>query len=395
MRQGNNGNHFENSFKFEIEGLVQLFSEVIAEGFQLVGPTVRDGAVVYDSLTEIQDLPQGFEDEQSPGVYRLRKGKEKEYFGYAVGPQSWKKFLHPPAERIGVYNRSINGADHENPAEDLKPLAFLGVRPCELRAIEIQDRVFLNGPYIDSTYRANREKLFIIAVNCTHPSGTCFCTSMGTGPQAGSGFDLCLTEVSSKKKHFFLIQIGSESGERLLDRIPREPATSEDIALALDALKKAELRIKAKLETEDLPNILNRNFDHPRWEETGKRCLSCGNCTLVCPTCFCSTVEEVTDLSGETAERWKRWDSCFTADFSYIHGGSVRQSTKSRYRQWMTHKLSNWMEQFGMMGCVGCGRCLTWCPVGIDITEEATYIREHDLTQKPKLRKGDKTNENH
>jgi ferredoxin len=195
---------------------------------------------------------------------------------------------------------------------------------------------------------------------------------------AQEGFDLCLTEVVGKQKHYFLCQAGTKVGKKLVSDLGFEAAQETDILPALEAVQQAEKKIKRKLNTRDLPKILNRNFDHPRWEKTGERCLSCGNCTMVCPTCFCVTVEETTDLTGDVAERWRRWDSCFTADFSYIHGGGVRQSTKSRYRQWMSHKLSHWVEQFGSLGCVGCGRCLTWCPVGIDITEEAAFIREHD-----------------
>ncbi|MBF0393567.1 MAG: 4Fe-4S dicluster domain-containing protein, partial [Alphaproteobacteria bacterium] len=118
-----------------------------------------------------------------------------------------------------------------------------------------------------------------------------------------------------------------------------------------------------------------RNREHPRWDEVAKRCLTCGNCTMVCPTCFCTTVDDVTDLGGTRTERVRSWDSCFTLDFSYIHGGSVRNEGSSRYRQWITHKLSSWHDQFGSSGCVGCGRCITWCPVGIDITEEVGAIR--------------------
>jgi formate hydrogenlyase subunit 6/NADH:ubiquinone oxidoreductase subunit I len=129
------------------------------------------------------------------------------------------------------------------------------------------------------------------------------------------------------------------------------------------------------MDTSDIKELLYRNYEHPRWDNVAGRCLTCANCTNVCPTCFCTTVEDVTDLTGQQAERRRRWDSCFTMDFSYIHGGSIRASTKSRYRQWMTHKLATWIDQFGTSGCVGCGRCITWCPVGIDITEEVAAIR--------------------
>ena len=128
-------------------------------------------------------------------------------------------------------------------------------------------------------------------------------------------------------------------------------------------------------DTFELKELLYANAESPIWDAVAERCLSCTNCTAVCPTCFCTSVEDVTDLSGDVAGRERVWDSCFNADFSYIHGGTVRGSTRSRYRQWMTHKLGSWIDQFGMSGCVGCGRCITWCPAAIDITEEAAALR--------------------
>ena len=124
----------------------------------------------------------------------------------------------------------------------------------------------------------------------------------------------------------------------------------------------------------DVAMLLRRNLEHRAWSRVAERCLGCANCTMVCPTCFCATVEDTTDLSGAIAERRRKWDSCFTCEFSSIHGGSIRRSGAARYRQWMTHKLSSWWQQFETSGCVGCGRCIVWCPVGIDITEEAHAI---------------------
>jgi Fe-S-cluster-containing hydrogenase component 2 len=135
-------------------------------------------------------------------------------------------------------------------------------------------------------------------------------------------------------------------------------------------------QVTKHLDTVDIKDLLYRNLEHPRWDEVAARCLSCANCTMVCPTCFCTTVEDTSDLAGRETTHQRRWDSCFTTDFSYISGGSIRQSGKARYRQWMTHKLASWIDQFGTSGCVGCGRCITWCPVSIDITEEASVIRE-------------------
>jgi ferredoxin len=126
----------------------------------------------------------------------------------------------------------------------------------------------------------------------------------------------------------------------------------------------------------DHRNLLIESRESPRWDEVASRCLTCGNCTMVCPTCFCTSVSDVTDLTGEHAERWMQWASCFEFDFTFIHEGSVRQSGRSRYRHWLTHKLGTWHDQFGTSGCVGCGRCIAWCPTGIDITEEMTRLAE-------------------
>ncbi len=355
-----------------------LFDTLIAQGYHILGPTVREQAIIYDHLTSVNDLPVGYTDEQDGGTYRLKKRDDQMLFGYTVGPHSWKKYLHPPTVRLWQGRRA--GKSFEVlPQQSIPPkLALLGVRSCELHAITIQDRVFTGGPYIDPIYLGQRERLFIIAVNCGQAGGTCFCVSMQTGPKAESGFDLALTEVLEGGIHYFLVEVGTEAGAAVLRRLPHREATAAEIQAAGRVTARAAGQMGRKLDTTDIKGLLYRNLEHPRWEEVATRCLTCGNCTMVCPTCFCTTVEDVSDLEGISVERWRRWDSCFTMDFSYIAGGSVRASPKSRYRQWMTHKLASWIDQFGTSGCVGCGRCITWCPVGIDITEEVRAIRESE-----------------
>jgi ferredoxin len=242
--------------------------------------------------------------------------------------------------------------------------------------MQIQDQVFNNGTFADPGYLARRAAALIVAVNCARPSGTCFCASMGTGPRATQGFDLALTELIDGEQHDFLVETGSEKGAAILARLPHRTATSDVIAAA-EAVLAAAAKAMGRAMVPEVHTLLKNNLEHPRWDEVAQRCLSCTNCTLVCPTCFCTTVEDTTDLAGQMTERWRQWDSCFTLDFSYIHGGSIRREGRSRYRQWITHKLSTWYDQFGSSGCVGCGRCITWCPVGIDITEEARAIRDN------------------
>ena len=224
-------------------------------------------------------------------------------------------------------------------------------------------------------YAMRRQDAFIVAVNCGEAGGTCFCVSMQTGPKASSGFDLALTELLDGDSHHFLVEVGSKTGAELLEQVPHRPAADAHVAAAEAVVARTASQMGRSLDTDGIKELLQGNPDHPRWDEVAERCLTCGNCTMVCPTCFCTTVEDHSDLSGTSAERVRKWDSCFTMDFSYLHGGSVRSTARSRYRQWMTHKLASWFDQFGTSGCVGCGRCITWCPVGIDITQEAAAIR--------------------
>jgi sulfhydrogenase subunit beta (sulfur reductase) len=363
------------------EGLQDLIDLLRQRGYCVVGPTVRDNAIVYDEVTGLGDLPAGWTDHQDAGSYRLSRRDDEALFGYVVGPHSWKKFLHPERLRLWRARRDAGGVSVIDEDEEAPRFALLGARSCELHAIAIQDKVFLGPGHRDGDYALRRENALIIAVNCGQAGGTCFCVSMDTGPQATSGFDLALTEILDDGAHRFLVEAGSQQGTELLQAITHEQAADADRAAALAAVENARGQMGRTMDTNGIKELLQANPEHARWDDVASRCLSCANCTMVCPTCFCTTVEDVTDLSGEHAERWRSWDSCFTLDFSYIHGGSVRNESKSRYRQWMTHKLANWIDQFGSSGCVGCGRCITWCPVGIDITEEVAAIRADGATE--------------
>jgi ferredoxin len=362
----------------DVSGLDRLIEAIHAAGYKVIGPTVRDHAIVYDEVRSTADLPRGWTDEQAPGRYRLERRGDDALFGYNVGPHTWKQHLFPASEK--VWQLTIRGECFETqgttPPE--QPMAFLGVRACELAAMQIQDRVFIEQDYLNAGYATRRESSLVIAVNCGEAGGTCFCDSMDTGPRAETGFDLSLTELMGETGHTFLVEIGTPRGKELIDSTTHRPARDKDREDADQATENARQQMGRSLQTDGLPDLIARNLEHPIWDEIAGRCLSCANCTLVCPTCFCSSFEDTSDLSGEIAERWRQWDSCFNGEFSYVHGGQVRQSTGSRYRQWMSHKLSTWHDQFGTSGCVGCGRCITWCPTGIDLTAEAAAIRQRD-----------------
>ena len=354
------------------EQLPTMIDELRRRGYAVVGPTIDQDAIIYDELQSVDQLPRGWTDEQFPGSYRLKRRDDDAWFGYVVGPHSWKKYLFPPRTTMLTVQQTEQGWAFLPPVAEAKKFALLGVRACELAAIRVQDRVFLEGPYQDPVYRSRRESLFLIAVNCTQAGSSCFCVSMKTGPRCETGFDLALTEIESG----FLCEIGSTAGADVLAACVVRPATAAELALAEAARDQAIQQMTRQMRTDDLPQLLLNNLDHPRWKDVGERCLSCTNCTLVCPTCFCSSVTDVRDLTTGDIERQRTWDSCFNPDFSTLGGGPVRAETADRYRQWLTHKLGTWHEQFGSSGCVGCGRCITWCPVGIDLTEEVAAIRE-------------------
>ncbi len=355
-------------------GLDDLISDLTQRGYEVLGPTRVDGAIVYDRIGSTADLPVGWGDEQGPGGYRLVDRGDEGLFGYTVGPMSWKRFLFPPREDLFTVSRS-NGTLAFNQAEITAPeRAFFGVRACELAAIGIQDRVFLESGFVDPGYAERRRSALVVVVECGTAGGTCFCASMGTGPGCSGGFDLAITELPGDPIDY-LVRSGSAAGAALLDGLGGRPAGDADFERARRVVEQAAASMGRSLEVEGIRDLLVDGPEHPRWSEVAERCLACGNCTLACPTCFCSTTVDRVSLDGDAA-RSRRWDSCFGLDFSGLHGHSVRATVKSRYRQWMTHKLATWHDQFGSSGCVGCGRCITWCPVGIDITQEVRAIRE-------------------
>jgi ferredoxin len=353
--------------------LVGLFDALHADGRAIIGPTVRGDAIILAELDEPAALPYGWRADVAAGRYRLRHDGEPRAFTHTSSPQSWKQVVHPPRERLLSADRTDDGFTVDAEAPEPRRIALLGVRPCDLRAIGVLDRVLGDG----GRYAGRRREMFIVAVNCTEPGDACFCVSAGGGPRAGAGYDLALTE---RPDGTYLATAGTALGATLLDRLPGIPATAAEVSAGDEAVDGAASRMGRALPPGDLRSLLTERRDSPHWEDVGARCLTCANCTMVCPTCFCTSVTDTTHVTGDHAERWQTWDSCFDLNFSHIHGGPVRTSRDSRYRQWLTHKFSAWHDQFGEAGCVGCGRCIAWCPVGIDITAELQAFNAEGTT---------------
>jgi sulfhydrogenase subunit beta (sulfur reductase) len=364
--------------KYLIEGddIGKIIDTLKSKHYTTIGPTVRDGAIVLSEIDGVGDLPSGWKEEKEAGTYRLSKNGDDSLFGYTVGIHSWKRYLHPPG--VVLYQTRRKGTGFVIQHDDGEPVkyAFIGVRPCELNAIKIQDNIFLHGETADEGYKLRRNGAFLMVVNCTKPAPTCFCVSMGTGPGVKTyGYDLALTEIGTNGSRRYVVEAATEIGDEILRSLSPKEANGDDIDEVETLLGKAAGEMTRSVDTAGIKELLYINHDHQQWDDVAKRCLTCGSCTQVCPTCFCNTVEDFTDIKGAEAQRRRRWDSCFTLDFTYIHGGSTRPSAKSRYRQWLTHKFAAWQDQYDTFGCVGCGRCLTWCPVGIDLTEELKQIQ--------------------
>jgi ferredoxin len=363
------------------EAMDALIGALASRGYTVIGPTIRDGAIVLDEIAGRHDLPVGWTDVQEAGEYRLERRGDEALFGYAVGPESARGALTPRRESLVTITRRDGTLAVTVVEPDAPRRAFVGLRGCDLAAVAVQDRVLRDGAVPDPGYAARRDAMFVVAVNCSDPVSTCFCASMGTGPGvgtgpgieagAGGGYDLALTELLDHGPHRLLVEVGSSRGADVLADLPVEPAGDADLDEARAVVDRSRALMVRSLDPVAARDVLAADLDHAQWDDVATRCLSCTNCTLVCPTCFCTAVEEHTSLDGSQAERSRRWDSCFSLDHSWLHGaGAVRGDIRSRYRQWLTHKLSTWWDQFDTSGCVGCGRCITWCPARIDLTAE-------------------------
>jgi len=354
-----------------LDQLPALVDGLTKRGYQCVGPAVEKGAIVMRELSAADALPRGLQAEQSAGRYRLTRDPHNRYFAWANGPQAIKPLAFAAKESLWRVERDATGVLQFAAVAPLVPTqAIIGVRACDLAALALQDAHFLREGRRDSHYAQRREQLFLVAVQCAEPASTCFCASTGDGPTPTAGYDLALGEIADG----FIVVAGSAKGKAVLDALHLVPATPQQVEAARQQGQAAAAVQTRSLPGRDLRAALMSQLEHPRWDDVAARCLACGNCTAVCPTCFCHAEVDEPALDGQSSEHARIWDSCFGEVHGHLHGFNVRPDIRSRYRQWLTHKLATWHDQFGRSGCVGCGRCIAWCPVGIDLTAEVAAL---------------------
>ncbi|TCS40122.1 4Fe-4S dicluster domain-containing protein [Reinekea marinisedimentorum] len=354
----------------QYEKFNQLFSQLQSAGYGCVGPSVIDGAVQFGKISSVAQLPQGIELTVKPGSVRVAKGDHQRYFAWPNGAQGIKPWLYRSRELLWRAEQTEQGFVFNRPEVNAEPIAFIGARACDLAALQLQDLHFMYGDYPDPFYSAHRNALFIVGVNCSHTGNTCFCASTGDGPEIQSGFDLLLDELDDG----FIVRFGSEKGLKIFEQLELTPVSAEGHVDAKAQIAEVIAAQERALLHENMHANIFSNLDDREWDSVAEKCLACGNCTMVCPTCFCHREVEVQALDGKSSQHIREWDSCFNQDHSYIHGITIRDETRLRYRQWMSHKLGSWRDQYDRTGCTGCGRCISWCPAAIDFVAEANLI---------------------
>jgi len=370
-------------YKLSIQDIEKIFLYLKQE-YKIIGNKIENNSVILAELENLSDTPSGYSDEQSPGKYKLINNKSEQLFSFSLSPQSWKKYLHPPESTLWKIHKKDNSFNIETPKIEKNKMAFWGIRPCDFEAIKIYDGVFLRDNKTNLKYKSIRDNLFIFAINCTVNHNTCFCSSMNSGPDIKDGFDLAVTEIfiendENNTSHHFILNADTQKGQNIVDKFQFKEASKEEVNFAKNKVIENKESITNTFNTKNLDKILQDNYNHEIWYKMGEKCTSCSNCTFVCPTCYCTRTVDFTNLDGSMATRISKWDSCFSKDFTRINNKYIRDSLSSRYRHWVMHKFSTWQEQFGTQGCTGCGRCITWCPSGINIVK---VIREIQASSK-------------
>ncbi len=291
-----------------------------------------------------------------------------------VGPvntkKSIKEFFFPQKERFFSYDLTKPGEMEEPVLSDKKRVIF-GVRPCDVNSISVFDAIFTSDQYPDPYYIKRRERTTIVAIGCNKPETTCFCVDTGGGPFSADGSDLLLVDLGDE----YLVQVLTEKGETLVNGSSGFSEPKSGVLQKRDGIvEEAQKAIKSDIKIKKVKGWLDNNFDAPFWDTVHEKCIGCGTCTYLCPTCHCFDILDET--KGEKGERIRIWDSCMYPQFTlHASGGNPRKSGKERMRQRVMHKFKYFVDNNEMVACTGCGRCVKYCPVNLDIREVLKQIQ--------------------
>ena len=306
-------------------------------------------------------------------LFRALKKGEEPLISYANARNAPKHFLFPQREEIMKYRLTGRDMTFAGEEKGIEEAVLFGVRPCDARSFVLLDMLFNQEKYQDPGYIERREKTTVITLACVHPPyTTCFCAAVGGDPNSTAGADISLTDLGDS----YLAEFMTPKGERFL-RLWGGLQEADGAALA----KKEAIVINAAKElgpqppAGDIKPVLDRVFEHPFWETIHSRCLKCGTCTYLCPTCHCFDISDET--KGSDGVRIRNWDSCMYPLFTVTTSGhNPRPSQKERWRQRVMHKFKYYVDNFGAISCVGCGRCVMHCPVNIDIRKVVSDVAE-------------------
>jgi len=346
------------------EELTQIVAVLMAEGYTVIGPKDKKLALNLEKLSSPDELALGFVSEEKEGYYRLKPAKTLAID--AAKPMNSPKYYTEKANQLLYTASQVNNQwEFKTAVVEPEPIAFFGLNACDVASLYILDLTF-KQEFKDPVYEKNRQAVqFVVGVNCTHPGNNCFCSTYNTGPRLTYPYDLGLTCLGET----YLVEAGSQKGKEVLAKLKSEPASQAHLQQKETLLEKAKKQMSKAFNLKKACQVLADNYEHPYWDEPSERCLSCANCINVCPTCYCYQIYRRANLSADEVAVFRSLDACHHLEFAAVHGGNFRPRRVDRLRHWVNHKIFWTIEQYGVPGCVGCGRCITWCPTAIDITE--------------------------
>ncbi len=325
----------------------------LRDQFTLIGPVTDDGQTEFRRIDSVRQLDMAYQSTMlSPG----------------------KVYLYKPREEL--FRFSLDGdLEIREPRADDERRVIIGLHSCDTKAVLYLDKTFL-GAFHDPRYEARRNNTVIIELNCETAGKNCFCSSMGTGPylHAETGYDMQLTDFGSE----YLVELKTDRARSMFTVDDVRPAGRDEFVTKQEKEQRVSATFTKRIDTKGLDVLLRKNSQHRVWRITAEEaCLSCSNCVMVCPTCFCYDITDEVSMDRKSARRLRQWDACQDAHFAEVHGGNFRGRRTARLRQFVTHKLAQ-TNQYGVYATVGCGRCITWCPTGIDLTEIAKEVQRSE-----------------